>query len=105
MNRLLQISKLSGSADDPIRPANSVNYVYNFGPLVDANGGAAAGTLTGATIPAISVEMALTSLNTVTFSLSDFNTFRQLVGEALQTLDKKVDELLNVEQLSCPIGW
>ena len=104
VNQLLQIAKLDGSADDSIRPANNVNYVYNFGPLVDTGAGAAAGSLSGATIPMTTVDMLLTGLHTITFSLSDFNTLRQLTGEALQTLDKKVDEILNVQQLSCSLG-
>ena len=104
MNQLLQITKLDGSADDSIRPANNVNYVYNFGPLVDTGAGTATGSLTGAVIPMTTVDMLLTGLHTITFSLSDFNTLRQLTGEALQTLDKKVDEILNVQQLSCSLG-
>ena len=104
MNQLLQISKLDGSADDSIRPANNENYVYNFGPLVDTGAGAAAGSLTGASIPMTTVDMLLTGLHTITFSLTDFNTLRQLTGDALKTLDEKVDQILNVEQLSCPTG-
>ena len=104
MNQLLQISKLDGSADDSIRPANSVNYVYNHGPLVDTGAGTATGSLTGAVIPMTTVDMLLTGLHTITFSLTDFSTLRQLTGEALKTLNEKVDEILNVEQLSCPTG-
>ena len=97
MNQFLQISKLNGSADDSIRPANSVNYVYIHGPLVDTGAGTATGTLTAATIPMTTVDMLLTGLHTITFSLTDFNTLRQLTGEALKTLDEKIDEILNVD--------
>ena len=65
-------------------------------------GGAATLTLTNLAAPAIAVVTAAgNDPNLVTISVTDYNQFRLLVGEAIDLLDQKIDEILNVQSLSC----
>ena len=65
-------------------------------------GGAATLTLTNLAAPAIAVVTAAgNDPNLVTISVTDYNQFRLLVGEAIDLLDQKIDEILNVATLTC----
>ena len=64
--------------------------------------GAITNTLTDLTAPAIAVVTAAgNDPNLVAISVTDFNQFRLLVGEAVQILDEKIDEILNIQSLTC----
>ena len=69
--------------------------------LADA-AGATTNTLTDLSAPAIAVVSAAgNDPNLVTISVTDFNQFRLLVGEAVDILDQKIDEILNTQSLIC----
>ena len=59
------------------------------------------GTSTGLSAPTNTDVMALSSANSVTFSLTEFNTLRINVADSLLKIDQKIDEILNVATLSC----
>ena len=69
--------------------------------LTHESAGTYLGTSTGLTAPAKTAQMALSSANTVTFSLTEFNTLRINVADSLLKIDQKIDEILNVATLSC----
>ena len=70
-------------------------------PLLGA-AGAAGLTLTNLAAPAIAVATdSANDPNLVTISVTDFNQFRLLVGGAIDLLDQKIDEILNVVPLTC----
>ena len=99
VNQLLQISKLNGTADDEIIPPSGT-YIMTTALLGAA--GAVTNTLTDLTAPAIAVISAAgNDPNLVTISVTDFNQFRLLVGEAVDILDQKIDEILNTQNLIC----
>ena len=97
VNQLLQIATLNGTADDLINPTSGV-YIMTT-PLLGA-AGAAGITLTNLAAPAIAVVTdSANDPNQVTISVTDFNRFRILVGEAIDLLDEKIDEILNLDTL------
>ena len=99
VNQLLQISKLNGTADDEIIPPTGT-YIMTTALLGAA--GAVTNTLTDLSAPAIAVVTAAgNDPNLVTISVTDFNQFRLLVGEAVDILDQKIDEILNIQNLTC----
>ena len=100
VNQLLQISKLNGTADDEIKPPTG-KYIMSTALLADA-AGATTNTLTDLSAPAIAVVSAAgNDPNLVTISVTDFNQFRLLVGEAVDILDQKIDEILDTQNLIC----
>ena len=105
VNQLLQIAKFNGTADDLVNPTSGT-YSLTNAVLSHIAAGAftnTAGLVTQA--PAISAVMATgANPNAVAISVADFNQFRLLVGEAIDLLDKKIDEMLNVQALTCSIS-
>ena len=45
--------------------------------------------------------MALTDAGTVTVALADWDTLRNQIGTAITKLEAKINEILNVQQLTC----
>ena len=104
VNQLLQIAKFNGTADDLLNPTSGT---YSIGAVLSH---IAAGTFTNTVglvtqAPVISAQMATgANPNLVGISVNDFNAFRLLVGEAIDLLDKKIDEMLDVQALTCSIS-
>ena len=49
----------------------------------------------------IAQKMALTDAGTVTVALADWDTLRNQIGTAITKLEAKINEILNVQQLTC----
>ena len=93
---------MNGTADDLINPSTGT-YILSTQVISHIAAGTFTNTLSSTlTTSTTSAQMATgANPNLVTISVTDFNQFRLLVGEAIDLLDKKIDEFLNVQRLSC----
>ena len=101
VNDILAVKTLDGATNDAILPEGGTTYILAQPVLTHESSGTYLGTSTGLTAPASTAQMALSSANTVTFSLTEFNTLRINVADSLLKIDQKIDEILNVATLSC----
>ena len=104
LNQLLDVSKLDGSSDDPIRPSYG-NYKLAAPVLTDD-----AGTTYGGSSPGISTAAESQVFDqdpggapAAGVSLTDFNTLRLNIGTTIATLSNKVDSILDISELNCNI--
>ena len=68
--------------------------------FVAAAAAAITGNTDGLTLPAKGEKLAQTTTSTA-LSLHDFNLFRKIVAEAINTLDKKIESILAITAPSC----
>ena len=105
VNRLLTIAPLEGTTNDEIIPPTA-NYILANPVLTQEGAGAVAG-LPGSTglsvVSVISVQFSMPTVTpkSVALSLGDFDILRMNTADALTALDKKIDEILNIQTLSC----
>ena len=105
VNSVLNIAPLEGTSNDQIIPPTA-NYILANPVLTQEGTGAVAGLPGSTGLSVVSVISAQFSMPTVTpksvgLSLGDFDILRMNTADALTALDKKIDEILNIQTLSC----
>ena len=101
---MLDVSKLEGSSDDPIRPSYG-NYILASPVLSDDAAAAYGGSSSGITAPAKSYVYTVDpgGAPAASVSLTDFNTLRNNIATSIATLSDKVDSILDLSDLNCNI--
>ena len=105
MNDILAISSLGNTANDPLIP-DGANYILANSALTHETAGTYIGSSPGLTTAQTNTAAFATgSDKTLTFSITDFNSLRIKTADALLKIGNKIDEILNVANLSCDLAF
>ena len=104
VNDIVAIKSLGNTANDPIIPVGA-NYILANAVLTHIASATYIGSSYGLTTPTATAAFAVGSDKTLTFSLTDFNNLRIKTADALLTVGNKIDEILNVANLSCGLAF
>ena len=94
----MEIESLFDTTDDEVNPPSGT---YTMCCGVAKAAAAITGLDSGATIGPGAVAAAAGGMVTNGLTYLDFGTFRTQISTAISTLDKKIDEIINIPTLSC----
>ena len=100
MNEILDVPTIGGTVDDEINPTT-----YQISKALDAEGAKSVTAQDGLQLPTKTDKAGdggATSANTG-LSINDFNTFRKRFANALNTIENKIDSILNITSLDCKV--
>ena len=100
VNEILDVPTIGGSIDDEINASP-----YQINAALDTQGSKAVTAQAGLQLPTMTVAAGTdpaTSANTG-LSINDFNTFRKRFATALNTIENKIDSILNITSLDCHV--
>ena len=93
INDILQLSALGGTVDDTLSTPYTVSHA------VAADAGAVTDLPTGLTVT--DGVVAANTANGAALSITSFNTFREQVATAINTLQTKIDSITAISEIDC----